>query len=286
MTGEHGFQQLRAESRREAEEFAAKAGASIDVREEFVELPGGGVKQVFRWRAQKVSPNDGVDLVLKAGGVPFADAAGVVRLRVPWAPGDRRTPREWPTRGWQTAAGVATLVYEASRRPLCARELNEVLLILEGKALAKEPPEILEDWLERDILLRTLVALLKCESRWIGSATRLLQDLNFHAKFCGNDPDLHADWPASGSSLSVRLESYHDAFALLGIMHEYKRTAYCRTHILSYPVPRGPNDDDDDDDDRHESSSLLPSLLNASVPMSSESNDDDDDDDDDDAQVN
>ena len=83
MTGQHDFQQVRAESRKEAEEFAAKAGASIDVREEFVDLPGGGVKQVFRWRAQKVPPNDGVDLVLKAGAEPFCDADGILRLRVP-----------------------------------------------------------------------------------------------------------------------------------------------------------------------------------------------------------
>ena len=55
-------------SRKEFVTIVAKAGDPIDVREEFVEPPGRGVRHVnpvFRWQVQRGRANNGVDLVLK-----------------------------------------------------------------------------------------------------------------------------------------------------------------------------------------------------------------------------
>ena len=132
-------------------------------------------------RAQGPPPvapaNLAVELVLAAGGVPFCDETGVLKMRKPLPEGAQRFRQGFPILSRPMSAWLARMLYEAKLPPLTRNQQTQAVLILEGMAMENELKTDPADLIEQDPVLHMLGVLIGAKSKWLGTASALLDQL-------------------------------------------------------------------------------------------------------------
>lgn len=240
---EANVQTLRAEAQREADAVCG----TVRVDKEVTNSGRGGEREVIQFKTIVIHVRAAVKLVLRAGAEPFCDAFGILRLRRPQGLADEAAAplsamipcREkqgdrgaWPIRSRQTLAWIANLCHEQAQRPLTHRELDQVLLILEGKALENVRDAELDDVIEREPLLALLIALSEKHAEWRGTATELLAALGRLAERQGVGIELDERWPKTAAHLTLELRNLQVWLHQAGIQYEFNRRKHERVHVL------------------------------------------------------
>lgn len=240
---------LREQAQREADAVCG----SVRVNQVVNTSGSGGGREFIEFERVVIHVRAAVKLVLRAGAEPFCDAFGILRLRrpqalaedasLPPADGAHKTSEKtgdrgaWPIRSRQTLAWIANLCHEQAERPLTNRELDQVLLILEGKALENVRNQELDDVIECEPVLAMLMILFEKHRAWSGTATELLAALCDLAEQQGIGIEHNEHWPKNGGHLTMTLRGFQVWFEQAGIQYEYKRHHHQRIHVLTAATP-------------------------------------------------
>ncbi len=115
-------------------------------------------------RAQGPPPvapaNLAVELVLAAGGVPFCDETGVLKMRKPLPEGAQRFRQGFPILSRPMSAWLARMVYEAK---------SKVVFKSRTRRICAEPDWRADCFLNNWGASSTLCALLVMRPQWVGS---------------------------------------------------------------------------------------------------------------------
>ena len=107
-----------------------------------------------------------------------------------------------------------------------------VVLILEGMAMENELKTDPADLIEQDPVLHMLGVLIGAKSKWLGTASALLDQLIIIGaetkSVMPNDPR----WPKNAAQLSHHLRTARPLLDEMGIVYEFDRKEWKRLHIL------------------------------------------------------
>ncbi len=130
------------------------------------------------------------------------------------------------------SAWLARMVYDAKLPPLTRNQQTQAVLILEGMAMENELKTDPADLIEQDPVLHMLGVLIGAKSKWLGTASALLDQLIIIGaetkSVMPNDPR----WPRNAAQLSHHLRSARPLLDEMGIVYEFDRKEWKRLHIL------------------------------------------------------
>jgi hypothetical protein len=180
-----------------------------------------------------------LEQILAAQPELFCDMMGQPRIRLPPSR-DHPDEEPWSLRSARVRGWIAELLWDHSNLVLLDREIDRILNILEGKAWRDQRRDIeLLEAVEQDAVLEAILLLMERETLFVGTVTKLQQELVKVAKRAGLDAK-GKTWPKGSPQLSGRITRLESLLSKAGIAVERDRNSLQRKIILRRRVHDDP----------------------------------------------